>query len=213
MNYFRLDISTNLAEIGEYPQSIHGKYQTAWNAPDSLRMVFKEKVVNREIEIPGIIIETKAKVTDLISTGYLSFMLVMSTKLKAIIEDMNYPGIQFFETVLHQKNTMLQGFWIASPYLFRNDYVDYASSGIARLSSSRTQVKVTSREEFDFLFETGKQTGIIHIIDTPKLLQAIPKEDFFLLDRVSGGVGYYVSENLKQRIEAAGCTGIEFYEV
>ena len=34
-----------------------------------------------------------------------------------------------------------------------------------------------------------------------------------MLKYVNGGIGYYVSEKLKQEIEDAGCTGIEFQPV
>ena len=36
------------------------------------------------------------------------------------------------------------------------------------------------------------------------------KEDFFVLNYIDGGIKYLVSEKLKQEIEEAGCTGIEF---
>ncbi|MEG2334861.1 hypothetical protein [Chryseobacterium sp.] len=34
--------------------------------------------------------------------------------------------------------------------------------------------------------------------------------DFLTLNKVEGGIQYLVSEKLKQEIEDAGCTGIEF---
>ena len=38
--------------------------------------------------------------------------------------------------------------------------------------------------------------------------------DFFPLRSVEyGGIGYYVSERLKNAIEKAGCTGMRFFEI
>jgi hypothetical protein len=37
--------------------------------------------------------------------------------------------------------------------------------------------------------------------------------EFFALSGVSGGIGFYVSERLKEVIEKAGCTGIVFKEL
>ena len=37
--------------------------------------------------------------------------------------------------------------------------------------------------------------------------------DFFILENVTGGIGYYVSEVVKNEITALGCTGIRFEEI
>ena len=36
---------------------------------------------------------------------------------------------------------------------------------------------------------------------------------FCSIERVAAGVGYFVSEKLKEEIELAGCTGIEFHPI
>jgi hypothetical protein len=36
--------------------------------------------------------------------------------------------------------------------------------------------------------------------------------DFFILNYIEGGVGYFVSESLKIEIEKKGCSGIVFTE-
>jgi hypothetical protein len=53
----------------------------------------------------------------------------------------------------------------------------------------------------------------IYVINKLALKNKIIGSNFFLLEGVNGSFGYYVSESLKNEIENAGCTGIQFEEV
>lgn len=213
MKYFRLLESTNLKEIGKFPQC-SGKFVSNWNSNNSLVLVFKKKVASNNIEIPEFILNDKAKRTDLLSTSFLDFMLAISTKLKKLIESKNYEGVQFFKSALHCKNAIAEEYWILNPFGFRNEYIDFNSSTIKRSDSQGVSyLKVKDRSEFDGLVEGGKQENKIHVVSAPKLYSDKIKEDFFLLDGVDGGIGYYVSEAFKNEITEAGCTGIAFSEI
>ena len=216
MKYYRLEYSIDLKEIGAFPQIQSGKYVSAWDAKHSLVLVHKKKVNDRLIEVPEVMLERKAKETDMVSSSILSFMLFISNKLKNLIEAKKYPGVQFFKTILHRKDGMGVEYWIVNPFLFRNEYIDFGHTPIERRSpypETSSIIKVADKLEFERLFQDGRKIRTNHIIKTPSLYTEKINEDFFLLENVDGGVGYYVSESFKEEIMDAGCTGIRFSQI
>lgn len=207
-------MSVNLKEIGKFPQVQSGIFKSTWNAPNSLLVGGPKKINNPDIEVPELAMHRKAKSTDLLSTSFIDFKLTISDRLKKLIEAKNYDGIQFFPTILYKGDGTQEKYWILHPFGFRNDYINFSSSTIKCVQGIETSyMKVENMAQFNLLTENQIKERKMHIIDTVSLYEAKIKEDFFLLEWVSGGIGYYVSEALKNEIEKAGCTGMQFIEV
>lgn len=216
MKYFRLENSTSLKEIGTYPQCNNGKFVSTWNSEHSLLPVFKEKITDSRIEVPEFVLNGRANQTDLISASFVSFKLVISNMLKDLIDANHYEGIQFFKTALHCRDGTIMNYWILNPFGFMNEYIDFSQSIIKcrpPQPESISFLKVADRDGYNCLYENGKKERRIYIIDEPKLYTDKINEEFFLLEGVAGGIGYYVSETLKNEITEAGCTGIAFSEI
>jgi hypothetical protein len=216
MKFFRLEYSLNLNEIGVFTQSEHGKYGSTWDSKHSLVTFYKQKITDSLVEIPGIILQNKARLTDLISTTYLGINLVVSVRLKLIIETTDYSGIQFFPTKVYHKEKTPVDYWILNPFEFRNEFIDFSKTDVERcppFPEKKSLIHVADLAEYYRVFEEGKQHNINHLIKSPHLFGTNIREHFFLLENVDGGVGYYVSEDLKNQIVEMGCTGVQFTEL
>lgn len=215
MKYFRIQHSTNLKEIGKFSQCDNGIFVSTWNSPNSLLSFFMKKADNENLEVPEFYIDRKAKVTDLLSVSFVSFKLVISTKVKNLIEEFKYDGIQFFRSALHSDSEVVnKEYWILNPYGFRNEFIHFPLSTIeCRLKVDISYHEVNDIVEFNQFMEDSKKESKICVIDKLTLNKAKINEEFFLLQGVSGGIGYFVSENLKNKMIKAGCSGIEFEEI
>ena len=67
----------------------------------------------------------------------------------------------------------------------------------------------------DFFLELNRinQVGSSYRLRFSKLSFKANKDDFFILNNIKGGVGYFVSEKLKLQLEARNVTGISFKRV
>lgn len=212
MKFYRLTESTNLSEVGKYPQCTENLL-TKWDSKKSLALIFKKKVDIDSIEIPEFNLVNKGKQTDLLSTSFLDFMLVVSPRLKNLLYLKNNRDVQFFRSVIHVRKASGEC-WIINPFSFKNEYLDYSQSMIKCSDSNGSYyLRVKNQEEFEQLIKDGREKGRIYVIISPKIYLDKVKDDFFLLDGVAGGIGYYVSETVRKEIYEAGFTGITFIEV
>jgi len=157
MQYYRLWESANLKDIGKYPQSINGIYVSTWNAEKSLIILFNEKVKTKDIEVPKILLDKKAKLTDSISASYLSTKRLISGKIKRLLEETKYDGIEFFNKSVIHNNKKNNDYWITNEYKFNNEYIDFKLSTIRCDSNSGTSfIKTDSLNSFDDLRKKGK---------------------------------------------------------
>ncbi|WP_256010315.1 imm11 family protein [Desertivirga xinjiangensis] len=213
MKYFRLKRSSNDAQIGTFPQVSEGVFFTTINDPAFLENIDLFKEIQGNVSVPAAKLAKKAKKTDLVSVSSMGFSgrLFVSNKLKNILGKYAADKVQFLESYLLDKTGEKETYWIVQPLTSDQSYLDFENSDIW-LKSIRegkiSKVPLTSLEDFNIQSQK---------IDLPKHLQiekpAIREEildDFFILQKVSAGTGYYVSEKLKSEIENQNCTGIDF---
>lgn len=156
-----------------------------------------------------------SKVNDLIMDGGpISMKLTISGKLKAIIEKYRRTGMQFYNIKVIKKDIVFNDYWILNMYEFNQEYIDFKNCLINHRKkkegggTTTVQISLSSLSEFENELLNAKQNLESVIIEKLSLNNVI--EDFFILKYVNGGIGYYVSEKLKNEIEDACCTGIEF---
>jgi hypothetical protein len=225
MKYFRLRHSIDPKIIGrKYPQVKDIIVSTTVDDPMFLE-AFREKKAPKNILTPMGILNKSAKNTDLISASAVGFTsnLIVSNKLLAIIKAHKIFGVQFFQTVLYEFNTIEHQYWIIHAYDFLFESVDLNLSKIAYYDSlgmnkNLLQVPVFSNHSLKQEFEKYKEQ-LSNSYDSPKYLLIENLNfvddadyDFFPLSPIDGGVGYFVSETLKKEIEKAGCSGMVFSE-
>lgn len=217
MKYFFINNSLNNKIVGNYNQVVSAIHHCdVWEDP-----IFIDRIDFVKIDFEPItshaILEKKAKLTDLINASCIGFSLrlLISNKLKVILEKKSINKCQFFKSPVIYENEKVNDYWILHPYLFNLDYIDFNKSDInvrVRKKEGGTElikIQVNSLEEFLKTVDFHKER--MEIVSVNKIyLNKSVNEDFFILRHVEGGVKYVVSEKLKQEIEDAGCTGIEF---
>lgn len=218
MKYFCLTESLNSKIIGKYMQAEKAVYHCdVWDEPKFIEHT-QFKKIDFEPIVANAIIYARAKITDLISVIGMGFTLklLMSGKLKLILENYRKTGLQFFKSDIIYKENTISDYWILNAYEVDMQFVDYEKSEIVfrkRKLEGGTYLQVediNTLEEFDRRQNEIKDSNPGSIFIKKIHLIENVNQDFFVLLHVEGGAKYVVSEKLKSEIESAGCTGIEF---
>ncbi len=216
MKYYRVGISLNKKIIGIYPQVETGIYPVMDNNASFIGNNYFQKIdFQPELAIP--ILKKKAKKTDLIGVSIMGFTtgLLISEKLKIILEKYKKNNIQFFQALIIYNGKQEVGYWIAHPYKSETNFINFKNSTFYRTSVFGSEpneyVKVKDVSAFEKMIQLAKEfKSVSWAYKIDKLVLNTTEVNFFVLRNVPGGVGYFISEVVKNEIEEAGCTGIEF---
>jgi len=171
------------------------------------------KKINGTAILPELLLYKSAKLTDLISSSFMGTGdgLILSEKLYKIISNYSGHNQQFFKIKIHHKDIESDNYWYLHPSSTNNDLIDFFESEVWELDSlvKNKRKFFTTSEEFENETKIGKYPKML-TIDKYVIKNNFP--DFFVLNFIEGGIGFFVSENLKNDIEKAGCTGIAFTE-
>jgi len=214
----------NTKFVGKFFQAVSAVHNcNVWDEPKFIQHINFEKVDFEPIT-SNAILEKKAKLTDLISCPSIGFSLklLVSGKFKDILEKNRKNGIQFFKAPIIQNNIMIEDYWILNFYEFNHEYIDFQNSKISytrkaddyktTYNTIKEYINLENLEQFEAkLLEAITKEETLSI-EKLNLFNQNVNEDFFMIKYVFGGL-YFVSEKLKQEIEDAGCTGIEFQPI
>lgn len=208
MGYFRLKDSIDVGTIGAtYPQSQEFKTLINVNAPEFIWNT--EVPLPDNVYIPKLILDQKAKATDLISSSSIRYPLV-SQKLKDCISELNCNKVKWWLTKLIVKNSEIDIFMI-SGITKGFEYLDLDYSEIDLLEKFKffKRLNFTKVEELENAVKGVQYPNTIAINKCS--LKNTDNQDLIYIENVapSGGV-YLFSERLKEKIVQSGCTGIEF---
>jgi hypothetical protein len=219
MRFYRIRHSLDTKITGKYPQikdiiytgKVHGN-------PKSINTLCFTKI-EFEPEVPKPILHNKAKKTDLIEAITTTpFNLLISGKLKALLQASRKEGLQFFQSSIFHQGIENIDYWFLNLYVFNNEYIDYENCKIKwekkavdfDTTYNVDYIELRKISEKDFFVAEEKAKINMEAFFIEKLALQNVEENFFGINDVEGGVGFYVSEKLKNEIEEAGCTGIEF---
>lgn len=185
-----------------------------WEEPMFIGNVYNEKI-NFEPYLLDIELFSNSKINDLIMDGGpVATKLVMSSKLKSILERFRKTDIQFFSINVLRKNEVYNNYWILNMYGCNEEYIDYENSKVILRKKKKEGgthlILIDVKDICNFEIEIDKAQVNLESLYIENLALKNVEEDFFMFRYVEGGVGYFVSEKLKKEIEEAGCTGIEF---
>lgn len=177
-----------------------------------------EKKIEFTPYLAAIHLFDKANLLDLImSPGFISKKLVLSTKLKRIFEKNRSSGLQFFKIPVFHKNELIDDYWILNFYETNMEIINFTKSHIYLTENTFTfieKLNINSYDEYllkkQEIDKQGYPSGIL--IKKYEILDNV-NHHFVLLNNVEGGVNYLASERLKIEIEKSGCTGIEFQPI
>ena len=213
MKYYRIRHSHK--EIGlKFPQVETGIGDFNVNHPSYIgsETFFLSKIKNIPI-LPEMVLYKSANLTDLISSSFMGTGsgLILSNKLYSLIYKYTDNTQQFFKIKLHHKNIACNEYWYLHPSITNNELIDFSKSEIWELHALEKNEKREFKDlnEFNEELKTTKYPKMLSI-DKYVLNQNIT--EFFILNFIEGGIGFFVSKKLKNEIEEAGCTGIVFTE-
>lgn len=213
MKFYNTNFSIRNKIIGCFPQVETGVYPIMDNNPTFIGNNFLKKIdFQPELSIP--ILKKRAKLTDLISCIIMGFSnsLLISTKLKLILEKYNHNNVQFFQAPIIYKELEKSGYWITHPYKINYEAIKYSECIIRRQNlfdyNQKEYIQINSAEEFENIITT-KNKEIVWSYSFEKVVLQPNIPDFIFLIGLRG-LGYCISEKLKAEIESAGCTGVDF---
>lgn len=226
MKYYKIHftLSTRIRGNSNYIKDYKFKIppvpgQVYWEVPKFVGNIYNEKI-DFDPYLLDIELFANAKLNDLIMEGGpVSGNLIMSGKLKAILEKYRETGLQFFNINIIKRNEFFTDYWLLNMYEFNHDYIDFERSLIIYEKHSKdykttynidkVYLQFKNFDEFKIKFNSAIEKNETIYIEKLILKEELITEDFFMLKHVFGG-NRFVSEKLKQEIEQAGCTGIEF---
>ncbi len=213
MLYFRLDYSVNNKEIGPVDtQSREALYPVDCPPEIYSRNLFLKKVHDPDtIVTPIPILQKRAKLTDLISGSAAKTVgqHIISDRLKKILEsDLSAP-LQFFPMPVVFKEEKIGGYWLLYMYDTDMHCIDFPNSILLNGAGDLKQVlKISNFQEYSAFMQT---LSIPYRLQFRQLaIQPNCDRDVLVIRWVSGGLGLFVSETLKNKIESEGITGVRF---
>lgn len=218
MRYYRINYTLDSKVRGGNNDSIKDyKYHGDIYDPKFIGRIHFEKVDFIPIPVNPVLF-AKAKKTDLIQDGgQLSGKIVISTKLKNLLQKNDF-GVQYFQNSIIHKEIEDNGYWVVNPYQTLDENIDFRNSEVIHRKKKEgggttpINIYIESFEEYKSKLKEVISNDEMMYIEKAKLLDLSVKVDFFALKHLIGG-NFYVSENLKKEIEDAGCTGIEFQPI
>lgn len=222
MNYYSIQFTLNpkLRGSNEYVKKYHIKIpndKLFWEEPKFIGNIYNEKVDFKPY-LTDIELFVNSKINDLIMDGGpITKKMIVSGKLKSILEKYRSSGMQFYNINIIQKNNIFKDYWILNMYETNFEVIDFIKSEFYETENVFNLIKKIDIKSID---EFLKFKSEIELKDYPYgfIISKIALKDditldFFSLLYVECGIKYVVSEKLKQEIEDAGCTGIEFQPI
>lgn len=216
MNYYFIQNSLG-KDIGlKYPQvqSVINNCDI-YNEPKFIDNFIHKKIIDFTPCISYAKLYDSSKLTDLVSVSSIGFshVLLISGRLKIILEKYNNDDFQLFQSKVFHKNKEYADYWVLNMYKFNNESIDYENSEIKLMSGIFDELEIIKFQNYE---EFDKKNTEVEIkgyplnlaIDKVKICKNVEK-DFFMIKNASSGL-YIVSEKLKKEIEDTQITGIEF---
>lgn len=213
MKFYSIQNSLDKKVLGYDPQVTDIKYHC--NLQDSKFIGnFHYEKLNFNPIVANPILNSRANLTDLIQIKHpgFSFVKLISSRLKEILQKEITDGVQFFQCSVFKDGIEYSNYWIMNFFQFKNDFIDWGNSlitvGIKKDGGGTNNdiINVNTLESFnDKLDYHSKKLEVIKIHKI--VLHDNITTNFFTL---KNSVKNVVSDKLKKDIEYAGCTGIEF---
>jgi len=223
MNYYKIVEVTPPSYYGTIPQSQKMTEGYDYSAPNSISKTSMFEKIENSPNFDAIHLEYGAKLTDWISsmnTIASQAMLIVSTKLSStILTHKIQQELQVFDAYVMWRKKKYNYKALYS-YNLALDYVDFKNSKLATIDwimrSKIDDLTINSKEEFNSEKEYYRSNlrELKRYVSFSRLsLKKQINHDFFRLSLDGGASGYYVSEQLKNAIKEAECTGIAFTSV
>jgi hypothetical protein len=209
--YYNISESYNTSIVGSYPQLylVREDYNNLANSLGEYQWGFK--IPDDNLLIPEVKFYSGVKKTDVLSSAFLIFGLIINAKVKHILE--NYKlgdNFRFYEL---QDNFIGEEYHLL--YVQNNflEYVDFKKTHFSfRVGSDLTKnrIEIDNSAQYIKIKEEFLTTGKRLMMGKVVLVDTFPKYDLFWFTKSSNEK--YVSEKLRLDLEENRITGLDFSE-
>ncbi len=205
INVFKLAFDPSA--VGVYPQvGERWPWATDRSGPDSYTMTPLKGHITFNIIFPHFVLEDGAKLTDWVSaTNINRNYWMVSTRLMELLKKYHLDEYQYFPAPVHTPTGIVGYHLIYFPWPRQDDFIDWEKS-LFKEDNQGISVELKFPESRKYLMENNDNTKMKEAVIFPDKITM----DVFRFTNYRSG--FYVSERLKNAMEAAGMTGI-VYEV
>lgn len=214
MNYYALSTSTDLKVVGSYTQTDGmgptydlSKPTSVWNIPDL-------QVPDFEPDFDFFTLSSKAKLTDVISTGLITASgFIVNEKVKALFERMKLPSHRFYPAKVMYKGHKTDYFWFQiEDNILLKDAIDFTKSEFDLrhpLPFMKDSSRLNLTSTVDLIKVWKEETDIKKIVPVQLCLR---KEfmNYAMLAFSCFWNGVVINEQFKHEIETNRITGFQF---
>lgn len=216
MKYYKLIESINTKEIGVYPQVTHTKQ---FVEIQEFGLGFN-KHIQRQFILPEPIFENKAKETTIISVTAInnSVFLVLKNYFIDFLKNFKIANFQFWNINVYHKNQLVNDYSLFHlSYPIQKKVIDFEKSKFKIKDISNNILKEKKYINYHSYQTDWKKLiweGSVITFDTLYLdFSGLNLDLIRIINIDSIGIGYYVSEKLKNAIEKYGFTGMSFQDI
>lgn len=215
--------STDPNEVGAYPQVAIDGSQHPYNirASDSIWKIPSDGEIGFIPAIPNFKLDDGAKLTDFINSSYSShYLILISSRLLELIKKSNIGSYNILPTIIKNQAQEEQYYFFRLMNAKHNVYINWQTTiwGAYYLDTQtyklieESSFSANSYEDLAEMRKKIRQDKGRRAIQLKQLVlnNAVVFDDMFFLKIHSNLV---VSEQLKNKIEANGLTGMKFKEV
>lgn len=219
MSYYKLRNTIDIKQIGKYPQSVLPK-----SIGNIRELGYDNKRINNLL-LPEPVLHAKAKLTTYLQIDIIdSFrFLVIQNRFLNLLKEYELGPYQSWTLNIEHNDSIVKDyslFYLVN--MIEDSLIDFSKSEllIGKLGdwkdpSIRKKIKVDDYQHYYNLLEVLKESKDNSEIRYDKLVFDLSKTklDMFRLGNNSLLLGYFVSERLKNAIEAESFTGLEFIRI
>lgn len=212
MIFYRIEISTNLNEVGVFPQIGEMKVGLHKDDPNHLFNQADLSKLSSEVYIPSFKLRNKAKLTDVLSFP-INNDWVVSEKLKSIFERENIIDVQFMPIEIF-KNEDLKNYFLLRPLRSSIEQIDFSKTEISIMKTTwdeEQKVSVRDVQAFFDLIEKTKYPMSIKI-KRPYIIQECNLK-FFSIKYIYGVFPYFISKEFSDILLKNNISGIRLMEL
>lgn len=215
MKYFKLDSSSRIKDVGDFPQIQKFKNGYDYGRRESCSQIsryFFGKKPDIEIDFDGLELSKKAKLTDNLSASYLNELtgLLVSKNLYDFFSSLRTAEYLIYSTSIYQNGSILSKDYKYLHYIRSYpEMINYAASAFFLNHSdvNYKNIQINSFAEYDHENEKSR-----YIIKAKKLVSRKEMANEFDVLRIGLVVNAhtYITDGIKDEMVAKGFTGMTY---
>lgn len=218
MKYYKINYSTNLEDIGAFPQIQKMSKKYNYDAPNSIYQLSHSvrSFPDFTPDLETLVVDSKSKITDILSVAMLpSNGFLVNSKIRTIFQNVNLPAHKYYDAKVKFKANVIKDYKWAHIISDYTDYVCYKNSEFYIYDyfddTFISKIKSIDKEELKAIKEKVISENEFETIVAKKI---ILKKEFYKLEMDLFKISefdhdFYVSEKLMDLLEHNTITGFE----